>query len=109
MSYIIYAILIGIIVYLYTRPKQLPSTSILPQLQKIARVDIQVDYHKIFGTSTMEYMTDKELENTSLADKQKMIAFDSVIRVECLGSRTVLVFSHDLETALSEAYKKLQA
>ena len=100
-------ILIGIILLWTLKKNPAPTNSILPQLQKIARIDIQVDYHKIFGQSTLEYMNDKELDKTSKSDKVAMIANDSVIRVECLGKKQVLIFSHDLEIALNEAYKEL--
>lgn len=76
------------------------------KLRTSGRLDIQVDYHKLFNETAKDVIERKPFEY-GISDK--MISTNCIIRVEFLPldkKMTALAYSHDLELALKDVYNQ---
>lgn len=72
------------------------------------KIDIQVDYHKLFNETAEQAIFANEKEYRDF-DIEKMIKTNRIIRVEFFPSTkrmTALAYSHDLEDALQNVYNQ---
>lgn len=80
---------------------------IFNKLRTSGKIDIQVDYHKIFNETATQAIEVKPREYGNDTDKMKEL--DCIIRVEFFPNdkkMNALAYSHDLELALKDVYNQ---
>lgn len=76
-------------------------------LKSLGKIDIQIDYHKVFKETASQVIETNPREYGNNTDKMKKK--NCIIRIEFFPSdkpMTALAYSHDLELALKDVYNQ---